>query len=127
MVTDADHFGRSIVNLKPLILVKAINLMAEINNFLRISILYLKSHFIGKVWTGVIGEDQVAAAKTALQGAIEDFDQGVRQEADFIIWEQEDARRTKKLLDSLTKLPNFKQIQSGYRQRRTVGTGEWLF
>jgi hypothetical protein len=90
-VPDADPFCRSVVNLKPLILVKAINSMAEINDFLRISILYLKSSFIGKVWTGVVGEDQVAAAKTALQGAIENFDQGVRQEADFIIWEREDA------------------------------------
>lgn len=127
LVTEAGFFGCSIVNLKPLILVKAINLMAEINNFLRISILYMKSHFIGKAWTGVIGEDQVAAAKTALQGSMEDFDQGVRREADFITWEREDARRTKKLLDLLTKLPNYKQIQPGCRQRRTIGTGEWLF
>src|SRR4051812_48658101 len=73
----------------------------------------------------MIGEDKVEAAKLALRAAAQAFDESVVHESHFIIWKEDEARRTVKALGSLSKL-NFKVIQSGHRKVRADGTGKWL-
>jgi hypothetical protein len=113
------------LSFKSLVSEKAIGLMTAINNFLTISTLYLKANYMKKVTIGVIGEDKVEVSKLALRAAAQEFNEAVEHESHFIIWKEEEARRTAKALDSLTKL-NYKVIHSGYRKVLAEGSGKWF-
>ncbi|KAF9774219.1 hypothetical protein IL306_007815 [Fusarium sp. DS 682] len=117
--------GLDLATLKPHIIVRALSLLTETNNYLRISMDYLASCYIKQSMTGTILDDKVTASKTALRDAIRDFNEAIGMEAYFIIWQEEDRRRRSKALDELTKV-RYKRIHSEYRERRTLKTGQWL-
>lgn len=117
--------GLNLATLKPLIILRALGLLIQINNYLRVSMLYLASCYAKKAMTGNILEDKVTSCKAALHNAIRDFNEAVGMEAYFIVWQEADDRRRSKALDELTKL-RYKRVQSDYRQRRTLNTGQWL-
>lgn len=117
--------GLNLTTIQPPIIVRSLNLLSEINNYLRVSVVYLASTYVKKALTGNVLEDQVASCKTALRTAIQEFNEAVSMEACFLIWKEADKRRRSEALDELTKL-SYKKINSDYCRRRTKKTGQWL-
>ncbi|KFZ11552.1 hypothetical protein V502_07499 [Pseudogymnoascus sp. VKM F-4520 (FW-2644)] len=106
------------------ILVKAINLLVAITDFLRISIQFLQKHFARRVWDKIT-TDHVNTAMKSLQDARQNFDRVVHGAASAIILRGENEKVTRKALDDMSPL-TFKKTHDDVVRNRLDNSGQWL-
>ncbi|KAI9771577.1 MAG: hypothetical protein M1839_002770 [Geoglossum umbratile] len=106
------------------VLEKATYLLAAITDFLRISLVYLKSHYIKNLVEN-LADSPVTEGKRSLENALREFDSAVDRQINSIILNQQQERERKETLEWLSK-ENFKNSQDDVRHRRLENTGQWL-
>jgi len=106
------------------VLEKATYLMAAMSDFLRISLLYLKSYYITNLVKG-LASDHVTESMLSLETAVRDCDTAVNQQIEGILLKRQQQREREETLEWLSK-ENFKDIQDDVRNRRLENTGQWL-
>lgn len=106
------------------ILVKAINLLVAITDFLRISILFLQKHFVRRVWDQVTTEHVNSAMKT-LKDARQSFDMAVHGAASATILRRENEEAMRNALQIMSPL-TFKETHDDVVRNRLHNSGQWL-
>lgn len=106
------------------ILVKAINLLVAITDYLRISIQLLQKHFVQRIWDQVT-TDHVNTAMKSLQDARQKFDQAVHGAASATILRRENEEVTRKVLNDMSPL-TFKKTHDDVVRSRLDNSGKWL-
>ena len=101
------------------ILVKAINLLVAITDFLRISIQFLQKQFVRRIWDQVT-TDHVNTAMKSLQDARQNFDQAVHGAASATILRRENEEVTRKALHDMSPLTFKKTHDDVVRDRKSV-------
>jgi hypothetical protein len=81
---------------------KAIDLLRAITDFLRKSLIYLKTNSVANLGKVVVGSENVPLVDTNLEDAIREFNGAVSQETLRISWKREEAKQTHELLSCLS-------------------------
>lgn len=103
---------------------KATDLLRAITDFLRKSLIYLKTHSIANLGKVVVGSENVPLVED-LEKAIGEFNSAVSQEILRITLKREEDKQTQELLTWLSTL-DFKPRQSDVLGKRLEGTGKWF-
>lgn len=106
------------------ILVKAINLLVAITDFLQISIQFLQKRFIRRAWDHVT-TDHVNIAMRSLKDARQNFALAVHGAASVAILRRENEEVTQKALDDMSPL-TFKKAHDDVVRNRLDNSGQWL-
>lgn len=112
-----DILGESVIE-------KATYLLAEISNFLRISLLYLKGYYITNLVKD-LARDHVTQSILSLDTAVRDCDLAVHQQIEIILLKQQQQKEREETLEWLSK-ENFRETQHDIRSRRLKSTGQWF-
>ena|SRR5579862_7165328 len=104
---------------------KATDLLRAITDFLRESLIYLKTNSVANLGKAVIQSGNIPLADAGLEDAIREFNWAVSQETLRITSSREEARQTQELLNWLSIL-DFKPKQGDVLSKRLEGTGKWL-
>jgi hypothetical protein len=103
---------------------KATDLLRAITDFLRKSLIYLKTHSVANLGRVVVGSENVPPVED-LEKAIGEFNSAVSQEILRITLKREEDKQTQELLTWLSTL-DFKPKQSDVLSKRLEGTGKWF-
>jgi hypothetical protein len=103
---------------------KATDLLRAITDFLRKSLIYLKTHSVANLGRVVVGSENVPLVED-LEKAIGEFNSAVSQEILRITLNREGDKQTQELLTWLSTL-DFKPKQSDVLSKRLEGTGRWF-
>lgn len=130
-LSDHQHFLNSVSSLNfeldngtDSIVVKAINLLVAITDFLRISIQFLQKGFTQRIWDQVTSGD-VNAAITSLKHARQNFAFAVNDAASIAILRRENDEATQKALQNMSPL-TFKKMHDDVVRNRLEKSGQWL-
>ncbi|KFY28844.1 hypothetical protein V491_00258 [Pseudogymnoascus sp. VKM F-3775] len=130
-LSDHQHFLNSVSSLNfeldngtDSIVVKAINLLVAITDFLRISIQFLQKGFTQRIWDQVTSGD-VNAAITSLKHARQNFAFAVSEVASMAILRRENDEATQKALQNMSPL-TFKKTHDDVVRNRLEKSGRWL-
>jgi hypothetical protein len=104
---------------------KATDLLRAITDFLRESLIYLKTHSIANLGKVVTQSGNIPPVDAGLENAIKEFNWAVSQETLRIALGREEARQTQELLTWLSVL-DFRPKQGDILSKRLEGTGKWL-
>ncbi|KAG4441352.1 hypothetical protein IFR05_003166 [Cadophora sp. M221] len=99
-------------------------LLAAISDYLRVSLIFLQSRYIGKVLK-VIVKDDVDEAQKAVDSAIADLDRAVNHETYLLGKRREKGEGLKNALRSLSRL-RFRDTHDDIWKRRLGETGKWM-
>ena len=103
---------------------KATDLLRAITDFLRKSLIYLKTNSVANLGKVVFGSENVPLVED-LEKAIGEFNSAVSQEILRITLKREEDKQTQELLTWLSTL-DFKPKQRDVLNKRLEGTGKWF-
>ena len=103
---------------------KATDLLRAITDFLRKSLIYLKTNSVANLGKVVFGSENVPLVED-LEKAIGEFNSAVSQEILRITLNREGDKQTRELLTWLSTL-DFKPKQRDVLNKRLEGTGKWF-
>ena len=104
---------------------KAIDLLRAITDFLRKSLIYLKTNSVANLGKVVVGSENIPLVDTDLEDSIREFNLAASQETLRVTLKREEAKQTQELLAWLSTL-DFKPKQSDILSKRLEGTGKWF-